>query len=292
MAKIAERPTKSKPTLYDSFKKYRKVPTWHGFPPNRYIKNNPFVCSNLKPELIVVVNSAIGHLENRELIRQSWGSAKSKARNKMAVMFIFGMTIDGAKQDLLEKESKHYNDIIQVEFLDTYHNLTKKTIAMLNWVKYFCGSAKYVLKCDDDILINPDRLLVGLRKYQRASSKFFFCAVRKKIVAIRKKDYKWYISESEFKGKYYPTHCSGIAYSFTMSALGVLLNNTRTIPPIWLEDIYISGMLAPSIAHIHSYDFIFWTAIYRNKCTYKKHIALHGHTIPQLKQIYSALQKC
>jgi hypothetical protein len=291
-AKNCQSQTKGKIAVGDHW--VRDLSNWRGFPPNRYILNNPTICLEEKPELIVVVTSSIPHFEHRQLIRKYWGSKESKIKNNMAVVYIFGTTLDGARQDRLLQEKMHYNDVIQIEFLDTYRNLTNKSVAMLKWINDFCPSAIYVLKSDDDMLISPERLLIRLRKYRHRFARFFLCAVRKKVEAVRRPDYKWYMSESEFKDKYYPTHCSGTAYSFSMSAVEILLNNTLTTPPIWIEDVYISGMLATSIVHVHNKEFKFFAWNYSKPeiCFYKREIAVHGLPIRKREAIYSALRKC
>ncbi|XP_064644367.1 beta-1,3-galactosyltransferase 5-like [Lineus longissimus] len=282
-------------TFYDRFiRDYSGIlPEWRGFPPSRYILNCPMICVQEQPELIVVVASAITHIERRQLIRENWGSSENKVKNKMTVVYIFGSTLDGAQQNFLQREKAHYNDVIQLDFLDTYRNLTIKSVAMLNWLKDFCTSARFVLKADDDMLINPDVLLSRLRHYQPKFDKFFLCAVRKGIKAVRSDDYRWHISEKEYSDTFYPTHCSGTAYAFSTSAVDVLLNNTLTTPSIWIEDIYISGMLATSIAHVHAKEFLFYHVRFqRNKCLYRKQIAMHMIPMPRRKLIYAAMRKC
>ena len=51
-------------------------------------------------------------------------------------------------------------DIIQENFLDSYNNLTLKSILMLKYVKNNCeNKVKYVMKCDDDTFINVPNLI-------------------------------------------------------------------------------------------------------------------------------------
>lgn len=66
----------------------------------------------------------------------------------------------------MAKESAKFGDIVQESFLDTYHNLTLKSLALLKWVNLTCFHdnqtnhlPKYVVKTDDDIFINVDRLV-------------------------------------------------------------------------------------------------------------------------------------
>lgn len=67
----------------------------------------------------------------------------------------------------MAREVADFGDIIEEDFLDTYHNLTLKSIAMLKWINLTCYGSnnstrssmpQYVLKTDDDVFINIDRL--------------------------------------------------------------------------------------------------------------------------------------
>ncbi|NWH83018.1 B3GT5 galactosyltransferase, partial [Piaya cayana] len=57
-------------------------------------------------------------------------------------------------QPLLAEESERHGDIVQQDFLDTYNNLTLKTLMGLQWVGAHCPGAAYVLKADADVFLN------------------------------------------------------------------------------------------------------------------------------------------
>lgn len=52
-------------------------------------------------------------------------------------------------------EAKQHGDLVVFEFADSYHNLTLKTALMLQWALRRCPHAGFVLKTDDDVLVNP-----------------------------------------------------------------------------------------------------------------------------------------
>ena len=54
----------------------------------------------------------------------------------------------------LEAESRHFKDIVQGDFLDTYDNLSYKNIFGKLWVTHFCEQAEFVVKTDDDFFID------------------------------------------------------------------------------------------------------------------------------------------
>lgn len=55
------------------------------------------------------------------------------------VVFLVGQTTSNETQAQIGLESEQYGDVIQESFLDSYNNLTLKTIMMLKWVTVNCG---------------------------------------------------------------------------------------------------------------------------------------------------------
>lgn len=62
-------------------------------------------------------------------------------------------------QKRVEDESEKRRDIIQEDFIDSYNNLTIKSIFMLKWFNNKCPSAKYLVKSDDDMYLNLTGML-------------------------------------------------------------------------------------------------------------------------------------
>ena len=65
-----------------------------------------------------------------------------------------GATSVAGRQKQLEEESSKYGDIIQGDFLDTYHNLSYKAVMGNLWVAEFCSQAEFVVKTDDDMYVD------------------------------------------------------------------------------------------------------------------------------------------
>lgn len=54
------------------------------------------------------------------------------------ILFLLGQTTSNETQAKINTESDLYGDVIQESFLDTYNNLTLKTVMMLKWVNKNC----------------------------------------------------------------------------------------------------------------------------------------------------------
>lgn len=76
-------------------------------------------------------------------------------------MFLIGQTENNETQERIANESRTHNDLIQESFLDSYNNLTLKSIMMVKWMntncagkgKYFTTFSKERTKFDEKILI-------------------------------------------------------------------------------------------------------------------------------------------
>lgn len=55
------------------------------------------------------------------------------------ILFLVGQTLDNDTQNRIFNESELYGDMIQESFIDSYNNLTLKTIMMLKWVNDNCS---------------------------------------------------------------------------------------------------------------------------------------------------------
>ena len=60
------------------------------------------------------------------------------------LLFFVGDNQDPNTQEKLEVESEQNHDIIQENYIESYWNLTRKTVGQLKWKKEFCDSAKYI----------------------------------------------------------------------------------------------------------------------------------------------------
>ena len=51
----------------------------------------------------------------------------------------------------IEKEAKTEGDLVQGDFMDSYHNLSYKNVMGKLWASTFCPQAEFVVKSDDDM---------------------------------------------------------------------------------------------------------------------------------------------
>ncbi|XP_068621830.1 uncharacterized protein [Battus philenor] len=159
-------------------------------------------------------------------------------------------------QERIETEAEAYGDIIQEGFIDSYNNLTLKSIMMLKWVTNNCNeSVRYILKTDDDIYINVPSLVTNLRKRAKAFDESVAKGIMNKEYLllgdlicgarpVQNSKSKWYSPRYMYAGRVYPRYLSGTGYLMAAPAAHALYAAALTTTYFHLEDIYITGMCA------------------------------------------------
>jgi len=123
----------------------------------KWTKDVPKICQNKpKTQLLVTVISAPTNFEERKAIRfGGWGET-AKNMSKVAFAFLVGYSEEFHLD--LEYESDLFGDIIITDHVDSYNNLTLKTLAAFDWMQTYCKQAEYLLKTDDDMFIQVNNL--------------------------------------------------------------------------------------------------------------------------------------
>ena len=208
--------------------------------------NNASVCSG-DIFLLILVNSALEHKKEREVIRETWGSVKEYSGAQIRTVFLVGeFTQPKTKStwqlnERLKAESDTHGDLIKGNFVDNYANLTYKTVMGLYWVNIYCSRASFVMKADDDVSINLYKLINFLQEISQTQSKLsnFFYGNLGNQFPPRSMSSKWYISFSDYKHRLYPPYCKGPGYILSNEVASQIYSATTKVPFLWLEDVYI-----------------------------------------------------
>lgn len=217
----------------------------------------PERCPNFGKEmdLVIIIMSAPTHLEARTAIRQTWGHFGQ--RSDISILFMLGATLDSRIEVILKKEQKTYNDVIRGKFLDSYSNLTLKTISTLEWVDSYCSKVKFLLKTDDDMFINVPRLQSFAMKHAKDRN-VIFGRLAKKWKPIRNKKSKYYVSRTQFKNAVFPDFTTGPAYLLSTDIVRKLYEAALDQTYLKLEDVFVTGIVADKlkIKRTHANEFL------------------------------------
>ncbi|XP_038270998.1 UDP-GalNAc:beta-1,3-N-acetylgalactosaminyltransferase 1 [Dermochelys coriacea] len=253
-----------------------------------------FKCKDTNPFLVVMVSSQPTDIEARQAIRVTWGSKKSWGDRQILVLFLLGQ---GAEREdsldalSIEDESILYGDIIRQDFMDTYNNLTLKTIMAFRWVSEFCSNTKYIMKTDSDVFINPGNLVTFLQNINSSDS-FFTGYPLIDNFSYRGFYRKTYISYDEYPFKVYPSYCSGMGYILDGKLALKIYEMMSHIKPIKFEDVYVGiclNMINVNIHILEDTQLFFLHKINFNICKYRHLIAVHGISSSEMIRFWQDL---
>lgn len=237
---------------------------------------NAELCGNNFGEnirLLIIISSAPAHRDARLAIRQTWGHYAT--RRDVVIVFILGATTSQSLEDSLEAETFMYNDIIRGRFIDSYNNLTLKTVSTLEWVDSYCHQVPFLLKTDDDMFINIPKLLSFIDKH-RMDKKTIFGRLAKKWKPIRNKKSKYYVSPQQYYPPVFPQFTTGPAYLITCDAVHDIYNKALNQTYLKLEDVFTTGIVAQlvNVRRIHINEFLNRRIAF-NACNIRKAISIH-----------------
>ncbi|XP_041986062.1 uncharacterized protein LOC121738203 [Aricia agestis] len=219
------------------------------------------------------------------------------------LVFLLGQPTQDNDTDVqgkIEEEVEKYGDVIQEGFLDSYNNLTLKSIMMLKWVTNNCDhSVRYILKTDDDMYINIPQLVVNLRNRSRVHDETkpgkkeylligdLICGAK----PVQDANNKWYSPRYMYNGRVYPHYLSGTGYVMSADTAHALYDAALRTHYFHLEDIYITGLCAgrasPRITPRDEPAFSY--SVSSDECAPHAHISTHRVAPPRMREIQRRL---
>lgn len=220
----------------------------HQYP---YIMNPADACSSWSQgsniTLLILVLSSPSNFVRRDTIRRTWMATASSTNLSTKTLFLLGATKNKGLQMFITQEAERWHDIIQEDFVDSYFNLTIKTVMGLKWASKFCLNAAFVMKSDDDIMLNIVNLTADLSNAPMAARRNFVTGRKISGVGpIRDVDSKWYTPESMFSDEKYPAYPEGHAYIMSSDVAEMLYRVSTTVPIFPWEDVFV-GMCMQEI---------------------------------------------
>ncbi|KAK8753511.1 hypothetical protein OTU49_000015 [Cherax quadricarinatus] len=132
-------------------------------------------------------------------------------------------------------------------------------VGALQWISEHCMHARWILKSDDDIVINVFSLVAFLKYYAAwetsangAPPSKLLCAVWWGMPVLRGTGCaKWCVSMDEFPNSTFPTYCSGCAFVIPTYLAPRLYNAFFRVRFLWVDDAFISGVMAKAAGISH-----------------------------------------
>ncbi|KAL4225727.1 UDP-GalNAc beta-1 [Mactra antiquata] len=263
---------------------------------NTFIKSNPNLCRTVKPYLIVIIPSLPEDVQSRNAIRFTYGtmsSDKFDGSSKLKVDYITRIVfLLGRHENIdtltIDEEYQRYQDIVQIDIIESYYNLTQKILLGLKWISLYCSDVKYILKVDTDVFVNIVNLFQQIHQVSNLNTdsvygKIFNDAKHLKVLRTsqdlelpadwkvtldEEKHFKlhhstnyfvptkWTITYEEYPLCMYPPYAQGTSYTLTGSLAKKIVESAKYLPYLHIEDVFITGIIAGQIHRAKFYDLV------------------------------------
>ncbi|CAC5376831.1 unnamed protein product [Mytilus coruscus] len=197
--------------------------------------NHKMKCKGKNVFLLVFIHVAPGNFAGRNLIRSTFGTISSFHNKRIVRVFVLGKTENVTIQQEIVNESKRYMDIVQGNFIDSYRNLTYKLVFSLFWVNNFCNNAKFVIKIDDDIILNIPLIIPYLAEKIKTgqTSNVLECKTITENIPVRERNNKWFITTEEYPFTKFLPYCAGHSSIMSIDVVRKMYRASKNVPYLW-----------------------------------------------------------
>ncbi|CAL1546706.1 unnamed protein product, partial [Lymnaea stagnalis] len=232
---------------------------------------HPNVCAGgQQPYLLAVQMSVISRSEDRDAVRRTWGSVarhhtwpKRRVNAVVRVVFVvarqptaetgvadsptetFRRRVASMKQlEDINKEGREFGDILYLDMIDSYRNLTLKVLSAFKWAELHCRlETKFILKVDLDTFVNVPLLVDVLMRSERRLEYSILGYVYHRGSSPVHRAGPWAVDEAVYPMHVYPEYASGCAYVLSYKVLAKMADTAPYVPMVDVEDAFITGVL-------------------------------------------------
>ena len=241
-------------------------------------------------DLLLLIPSTADEQNARRVIRNSYASESRNNTANVRHVFLFGVHKKEEQNRQIRRESQIHHDIILIDMVDSYDNLTRKVISGLTWSSSFCSNAKYIIKLDTDTWLNIRKLLTIIKANGLQLQNAVGGTPQHGARPIRDPKNKWYIPATEYPGDVYPDYCSGPAYIMPLKVARAIASVSRQVPFIRMEDVYMGmcvDVLGFRVKHVTG--FCYWRAT-GDPCRLNDYVTNHRITPAEISAAWNS--KC
>lgn len=249
-----------------------------------YLFNQKDVCKDQDVLLLLFVKSSPENVNRRQAIRSAWGN-ETYARHELGVVVkvVFAMGVhknNGFLQRDLHKEHANHGDLVQQDFLDTFHNLTVKLLLQFRWTHENCAHAHFLMSADDDVFIHMPNLVRYLQDLKRQNVRDFWVGhVHRGAPPIRSKSSKYYMPFDMYQWSSYPDYTAGAGYVVSGDVAAKIYQATLSLnASMYIDDVFM-GICAIA-AGVSPQEHVYFSGEGKtpyHPCIYEKMITSHGH---------------
>ena len=161
-----------------------------------------------------------------------------------------------------------------------------KTTSLLHNIRKRCENfslrllSRYVLKMDDDIMVDVFQLLQKLKQDFPTLKTTLLGFKQMGLTPQRNPKSKWFVDNSDFGGKTYPDFLSGWAWTTSLTTAEKLVEASQTNKFFWIDDVWVTGMLAKKIgASLETLNSLYTIYIEHIRCCVENQKSKDGKTL-------------
>uniref|UniRef100_A0A914P2Q9 Hexosyltransferase n=1 Tax=Panagrolaimus davidi TaxID=227884 RepID=A0A914P2Q9_9BILA len=219
---------------------------------------NQNIEASIKPKLsknfekIIVIRSAPNAINYREYIRDTW---KQTFPSEIPVVFVVGK---GKSDDDVESEAKEHEDILQLDFIDSYFNLTLKMMATYGYfLKH--STVEQFMVINDDTIVNSTALMQYSNEMQKGEN-YVIGKVSRGYPRLFMPWLLWHVPSTMYNHKCYPPFVQGSSFIISRKAASEIFKHICDFPFVHLDDIMmglVSNCVGTSLIHREGFDHHF-----------------------------------
>ena len=232
-------------------------------------------------KLVVLVSTHALHTGRRKLIRYYWGNhSRWTTPFQWKVIFVTGF-FSSFQKIQLHAEADTYKDTLIESVEEDFYTLSFKVMLGLKWVQ---ANLKYdfLLKCDDDVFVNIDRLmrLLLTTRDQYFGQKMEFQPVER--------EGRYGVSVEEHPSPIYDPFCSGGGFVLSHLTVSRMIPFFNWVNPLKIDDAYIGKIVTKAgIKAIHYGGF----SMYNFGCLFGKHLIV-SHPVKEERCMKLLMRQC
>ncbi|XP_060081093.1 beta-1,3-galactosyltransferase 1-like [Ylistrum balloti] len=260
-----------------------------------FIHVNKDICSVKQTsniDVVILISTTPGNRHKREVIRRTWLNISKNNTSNVRYVFLLGSQSNKPLKQDITREFAKYKDIVQEDFIDSYNNLTLKTLMGFKWANLFCSSAKFVMKTDDDVYVNVRNLLESVKNHEKQLENSVGGYCKHVALPVRDSRFKWYASLRQYPRSVYPGYCSGTGYVTSMTTMRKVYTISKDVPFFYLEDVYISlciEQLSDTLTSLQGFNPVL---VPLDSCVYKGPYMVTSHGLTPENMVSMFTQDC
>lgn len=259
-----------------------------------YLLDHPDKCAGRDVLLLLFVKSSPENAKRRSAIRATWGNEsylQGALGATVKVLFALGAPraeeeppwtrrSRAGPQERLVREDALHGDLIQQDFLDSFHNLTLKLLLQFHWAHRRCAHARFLMTADDDIFIHTPNLVRYLQHAAAAGAADLWVGrVHRGAPPNRSKNSKYYVPEAMYPWSTYPDYTAGAGYVVSGDVAARIYHASLTLnASLYIDDVFM-GICANAVG-VSPQEHLFFSGEGKapsHPCVYDHMMTSHGH---------------